>query len=73
MAGLEPPQASPKWTHSAQEITTLAKAAIAGAKTAMDQVGSLADKDCNFQSVSNTRFLGIIVPAYGANMLGLCE
>jgi len=45
MPGLKPSQPPPKWTHSAEEITTLVNAAIEKMKIVLDQVGSLADKD----------------------------
>jgi hypothetical protein len=58
MTGLQPPQVPPKWSHSPEEVTALTKAAIAKTKAVLDQVGSLVDEDCNFQSVSSTSTAG---------------
>ena len=53
MLSLEPPQAPPSWNHSAEDIITRTKAAIAAERALHDKVGGLAVEDCNFESVSN--------------------
>ena len=51
MASLVPPQPAPKWTHTAQEILDLTKAAIAKHKEAEDKVAGLSPEESNFESV----------------------
>lgn len=51
MASLTPPQPTPKWTHTAQEILDLTKAAIAKHKQVEDKIAALSPSDCNFESV----------------------
>lgn len=48
---LTPPQPPPAWDHSAEDITRLTKELIEKDRAAQDKVGSLAPKDCNFNSV----------------------
>jgi hypothetical protein len=54
---LTPPQPPPSWDHSAEDITRLTKELIAKDRAVLDKIGSLALKDCNFNSVSDTRFI----------------
>ena len=51
MASLTPPQPAPKWTHTAQEILDLTKAAIAKHKEAEDKVAALSPEESTFESV----------------------
>ncbi|KAG9227507.1 metalloendopeptidase [Pleurotus ostreatus] len=48
---LTPPQAAPSWNHTAADIISLTKDAIAKHKATDDKVGALAPEDCNFDSV----------------------
>lgn len=48
---LTPPQAAPSWNHTAEDIISLTKDAIAKHKATDDKVGALAPEDCNFESV----------------------
>ncbi|OBZ71150.1 Thimet oligopeptidase [Grifola frondosa] len=51
MASLNPPQASPTWTHSAADVLALTKDAIQQERVLHDKVAALAPADCNFESV----------------------
>ncbi|THH27312.1 hypothetical protein EUX98_g6872 [Antrodiella citrinella] len=51
MSELVPPQTTPKWTHTAQEILDLTKAAIAKHKAVEDKVAALSPAESNFVSV----------------------
>lgn len=51
MASLTPPQPAPKWTHTAQEIVDLTKAAIAKHKEVEDKIAALSPVESNFESV----------------------
>ncbi|KAF7422637.1 hypothetical protein PC9H_010793 [Pleurotus ostreatus] len=48
---LTPPQAAPSWNHTAADIISLTKDAIAKHKATDDKVGALAPEDCNFDSI----------------------
>lgn len=51
MTTLVPPQAPPKWTHTAEEIIALTKKEIEKHKAVEDKVAALAPEECNFKSV----------------------
>ncbi|KAH8104630.1 metallopeptidase MepB [Cristinia sonorae] len=57
MASLTPPQAAPKWTHTAQEILDLTKAAIAKHKEVEDKVAALSPEDFTFETVLEYPYL----------------
>lgn len=51
MASLNPPQATPKWTHVPDDVLALTKAAIDTHRNALDQIATLSPEDSNFSSV----------------------
>ncbi|OJT11543.1 Thimet oligopeptidase [Trametes pubescens] len=51
MSTFDPPQPSPKWTHTPEEVRQLAEAAITDFRDAEDRVAALQPEDCNFDSV----------------------
>jgi metallopeptidase MepB len=51
MPPLTPPQAVPRWNHSAEEILSLAKQAVANERALQDKVGALSPDNCSFPSV----------------------
>jgi len=53
MASLIPPQLSPTWTHTADDVTRLTKEVIAQDRSVQDRVAALAPDDCNMASVSS--------------------
>jgi hypothetical protein len=53
MASLIPPQLSPTWTHTADDVTRLTKEVIAQDRSVQDKVAALAPDDCNMASVSS--------------------
>lgn len=55
MASLTPSQAAPKWTHTAQEILHLARAAITKHKQAEDEVAALSPDNCTLENVSGLK------------------
>ncbi|KAF4590074.1 hypothetical protein EYR40_009527 [Pleurotus pulmonarius] len=48
---LTPPQAAPSWNHTAEDIISLTKDAIAKHKATDDKVGALTPEACNFESI----------------------
>jgi metallopeptidase MepB len=55
MASLTPPQAPPRWNHSADDILSLTKEAIANEQKLQDKVGALPPDQCDFSSVSEAQ------------------
>jgi hypothetical protein len=48
---LKPPQAIPRWTHSADEVIGLTDDAIKKHREQLDKIAKLPAEDCNFNSV----------------------
>ncbi|KAI0789664.1 metallopeptidase MepB [Abortiporus biennis] len=51
MTSLTPPQATPKWTHTAKEILDLTKDQIEKHKAVEDKIAKLSPSECSFKSV----------------------
>ncbi|KAH9939164.1 Metalloprotease [Amylocystis lapponica] len=51
MVSLTPPQPPPIWTHSAEDVLSITKDAIARDRELQDKIAALAPADCNFSSV----------------------
>ena len=51
MAQLSPPQSPPKWTHTAEEISSLTKQAIETNRALQDNIAKLSPEECTFESV----------------------
>uniref|UniRef100_A0A0W0FS66 Putative metallopeptidase MepB n=1 Tax=Moniliophthora roreri TaxID=221103 RepID=A0A0W0FS66_MONRR len=48
---VKPPQAPPSWNHSPEEIAKITEQLIKENRAVQDKIGSLPEKECNFQSV----------------------
>lgn len=73
---LTPPQAAPKWDHSAEDILKLTKEAIQKDRETLDKIAKLPKDECNFETVSH---LGLHTPSMTVltnivwSLLGICK
>ncbi|KAI3618069.1 metallopeptidase [Moniliophthora roreri] len=49
---VKPPQAPPSWNHSPEEIAKITEQLIKENRAVQDKIGSLPEKECNFQSAA---------------------
>lgn len=57
MLSAKPPQEAPSWTHTPEDVRKSAKEAIEQDKLLLNEVASLANSECNFESVSWKEFI----------------
>ncbi|KAI0670782.1 Metalloprotease [Trametes maxima] len=51
MSQLDPPQPSPKWTHTAEELLELVECAVVASRRVEDRIAALKHNECDFESV----------------------
>ncbi|KZT23430.1 metallopeptidase MepB [Neolentinus lepideus HHB14362 ss-1] len=54
MAHIQPPQPPPQWNHTAEDILTITREALAKCQATDDRVGALKPEECTFESVFRT-------------------
>ena len=53
---LIPPQSPVLWTHTAEEVLTLATEAVESDRRTKDKIAALQEGDCNFETVSTPSY-----------------